>query len=57
MSTSCAHSRVAALSAGSAGHWTLQAGPDFAARRVGVVAYAEGASQRDISGATALELP
>jgi hypothetical protein len=46
-----------ALSAGSAGRWTLQAGPDFAARRVGVVAYAEGASQRDISGATALELP
>jgi hypothetical protein len=45
------------LSAGSAGHWTLQAGPDFAARRVRVVAYAEGASQRDISGATALELP
>jgi hypothetical protein len=46
-----------ALSAGSAGHWTLQTGPDLAARRVGVVAYAEGASQRDISGATALELP
>jgi hypothetical protein len=46
-----------ALSAGNAGHWTLQAGPDFAARRIGVVAYAEDASQRDISGATALELP
>jgi hypothetical protein len=45
------------LSAGSTGHWTLQAGSDFTARPVGVVAYAEGASQRDISGATALELP
>jgi hypothetical protein len=46
-----------ALSDGNAGHWTLKAGPDFAPRRVGIVAYAEGASQRDISGATALELP
>jgi hypothetical protein len=46
-----------ALSDGNAGHWTLKPGPDFAARRVGIVAYAEGASQRDISGATALELP
>jgi len=46
-----------ALSDGNAGRWTLKPGPDFAARRVGVVAYAEGASQRDISGATALELP
>jgi hypothetical protein len=46
-----------ALSAGSSGHWTLPAGSDFTARPVGVVAYAEGASQRDISGATALELP
>lgn len=46
-----------ALSDGNAGRWTLKPGPDFTARRVGVVAYAEGASQRDISGATALELP
>ncbi len=46
-----------ALSVSSTGHWTLQAGSDFTARPVGVVAYAEDASQRDISGATALELP
>ncbi len=46
-----------ALSDGKAGHWTLPSGPDFAGRRVGVVAFAEDASQRDISGATALELP
>ncbi|MEO8980497.1 MAG: DUF1223 domain-containing protein [Polyangiaceae bacterium] len=45
------------LSDGTAGHWTLPAGPDFTARRVGVVAFAEDASQRDVSGATALELP
>ena len=46
-----------ALSDGNAGRWTLRPGSDFTARRVGVVAYAEGASQRDIPGATALELP
>lgn len=45
------------LSDGNAGRWTSKPGPDFAARRVGVVAYAESTSQRDISGATALELP
>jgi hypothetical protein len=46
-----------ALSAGNSGHWTVSTGPDFQARHVGVVAYAEGSSQRDVSGATALELP
>jgi hypothetical protein len=48
---------IRALRDGSAGHWTSKAGLDFAARRVGVVAYAEDTSQRDISGAAALELP
>jgi len=46
-----------ALSAGSAGQFTLTAGSDVEASGVGLVAYAEGASQRDISGAVALELP
>ncbi len=46
-----------ALSEGKAGHWTLPAGPDLARRAVGVVAFAQEATQRDISGATALELP
>jgi hypothetical protein len=46
-----------ALSDGNSGQWTLPTGPDFQARRLGVVAYAEGSSQRDISGAVALELP
>jgi hypothetical protein len=45
------------LSAGVAGQFTLTAGPDIEAGRVGLVAYAEDASQRDISGAAALELP
>lgn len=44
-----------ALSAGTAGSW-LPPNADFQARRVGVVAYVEGVSQRDISGAAALEL-
>ncbi len=46
-----------ALSDANAGHWTLPVGSAFAADRVGVVAFAEDATQRDISGATALELP
>ena len=45
-----------ALSAGTSGHWSAPAGPEFDARPVGVVAYAERAAQRDISGAAALEL-
>ena len=44
------------LSAGTAGTWSPTPSPDFKARRVGVVAYVEGVSQRDISGAAALEL-
>ena len=44
------------LSEGTSGHWSAPTGPEFDARRVGVVAYAERASQRDISGAAALEL-
>jgi len=45
-----------ALAAGNAGSWSFTPGPDFDARRVRVVAYAEDATQRDISGATALQL-
>ena len=45
-----------ALSAGTCGHWSAPTGPELDARRGGVVAYAERASQRDISGAAALEL-
>jgi hypothetical protein len=44
------------LAADGAGSWSFNPTSDFGARRVGVVAYAEGAAQRDISGATALEL-
>jgi hypothetical protein len=45
-----------ALSAGSAGSWSVKPSADFAAQRVGIVAYAEDATQRDVSGAVALEL-
>ncbi len=45
-----------ALSEGSAGTWSPAADPEFQSRRVGVVAYVEGAAQRDVSGAAALEL-
>ena len=45
------------LSQGTAGQWSPPAGPAFEARKVSVVAFVEGASQRDISGAVALELP
>ena len=44
------------LSKGTTGSWSPAPSPDFQARRVGVVAYVEGVSQRDISGAAALEL-
>jgi hypothetical protein len=44
------------LSEGTSGSWSPAPSPDFQARRVGVVAYVEGVSQRDISGAAALEL-
>jgi hypothetical protein len=45
-----------ALAAGAAGTWSFEPSTDFGARRVSVVAYAEDAAQRDISGATALDL-
>jgi hypothetical protein len=45
-----------ALGSGSSGTWSFEPSVDFAARRVGVVAYAEDATQRDVSGASALEL-
>jgi len=45
-----------ALAAGNVGSWSFKPGADFDRRPVGVVAYAEDAEQRDISGATALEL-
>ena len=45
-----------ALGSQSAGNWSFEASTDFDARRVGVVAYAEDATQRDVSGAAALEL-
>jgi hypothetical protein len=45
-----------ALAAGSAGSWSFKPNADFSARRVGVVAYAEDTTQRDISGAAAVEL-
>jgi hypothetical protein len=48
--------RTRPLSAGTAGSWSPTPGPDVQARRVGIVAYVEGVSQRDISGAAALEL-
>ncbi|MEO6602714.1 MAG: DUF1223 domain-containing protein [Polyangiaceae bacterium] len=46
------------LSEGTAGSWSPPASPsaDFQARRVGVVSYVEGVTQRDVSGAAALEL-
>jgi hypothetical protein len=46
-----------ALNDGSAGHFTLTTSSEFDAGHLAVVAYVEDASQRDISGATALELP
>ncbi len=46
-----------ALSEGADGHWVFASVGDFATHRVGVVAYAEGTTQRDISGAAAVELP
>ncbi len=45
------------LSDGTAGHWTFPYDGELVARRVGVVAYAESATQRDVSGATSVELP
>jgi hypothetical protein len=42
--------------ASTSGSWSIVPSADFGAGRVGVVAYAEGNSQRDISGANALEL-
>jgi hypothetical protein len=44
------------LSEGLAGNWSARPDPEMAAGPWGVVAFAEGASQRDISGAAALEL-
>ncbi len=44
------------LAAGRSGNWSARPDPEFAARRLGVVAFAQGAAQRDISGAAALEL-
>lgn len=44
------------LSAGTVGTWVPGPVPDFQTLRVGVVAYVESTSQRDISGAAALEL-
>ena len=45
------------LSEGTSGHWSPPPSPEFDTRRVGIVAFAERISQRDISGAAALELP
>ncbi len=45
-----------ALAAGNVGSLSFKPGADFDRRPVGVVAYAEDAAQRDISGAAALEL-
>jgi hypothetical protein len=44
------------LSATTSGTWTPALEPASMARRVGIIAYTEGAAQRDISGASALEL-
>jgi hypothetical protein len=44
------------LASNTAGTWSSVPSADFGAGRVGVVAYAEDDSQRDISGASALEL-
>ena len=44
------------LSQGATGQWSPPPGPDFEAKTVGVIAFVEGESQRDISGAAALEL-
>jgi hypothetical protein len=45
-----------ALGPSNAGRWSFAPNGSFDARPLGVIAYAEGAAQRDISGATALEL-
>jgi hypothetical protein len=44
------------LAAGVVGTWTFKPAGDFGAQRVGIVAYAEDTTQRDISGAAALEI-
>ena len=44
------------LSEGISGSWSARPGPELARGPLGVVAFAEAASQRDISGAAALEL-
>jgi hypothetical protein len=45
-----------ALAEGNVGSWSFKPGADFDTRQVGIVAYTEDAAQRDISGATELEL-
>ena len=45
-----------ALSDGSSGSWSPVPDLELQARPVGVIAYVEGAAQRDVSGAAALEL-
>lgn len=44
------------LSEGMSGNWSARPGPELAQSPLGLVAFAEAASQRDISGAAALEL-
>jgi hypothetical protein len=46
-----------ALSDGNTGHWQLPIGNELADRSLRIVAFTEDSSQRDISGATAVELP
>jgi hypothetical protein len=46
-----------ALSAGTSGHWELPITGELKGKSVGLVAFTEDNTQRDVSGATALELP
>jgi hypothetical protein len=44
------------LAGGGVGTWSFKPSADFGARRVSIVAYAEDTTQRDISGAAALDV-
>jgi hypothetical protein len=47
---------VRALAASAAGTWSVQLPSDFDSQKVAFVAFAEDNTQRDVSGAAALEL-